>query len=126
MIIPTLPGNASVCAISIEGWNAIATALNKCAGSNGVKLAIDADGGLRATLGDDTYSFRTITTCEPTNLADGTPALALRSVRVLCAMPQQDSLIVLPLSRVQLVKDEAGGLIGIVVNGETIDVEDCG
>lgn len=124
-MIAKLQPDSPVCAISSASWNEMADKLNNSRGANGCRVETDANGGLVVRLGDDQYAWRTITTVELTHLEDGTPALAMRAVRVLCALPQQDTLQIVPFSATQLIFNESDELTGIKVNGVTVAVEPC-
>lgn len=124
MIQELKPGDP-LAKIRASDWNEIARFVNFAAGADGCHTERSLNGGLVVKLGGAGIQFRTIQAVEPTTLDDGTPALAFRSVRVLCEAPQQDSLFTLPAGSAKPVYDEAGDLVGINFNGTVVDVQPC-
>ena len=121
-MIPKLKQGQPASAIPVTGWNAIADAINGARGQQGVKITKGDDGALVATLGDDVYSFRQITTVDAFRDESGVVTLVFRNVSVLCSLKSA------PVAELRFgaIKDVEGDLTAILLGEQQVPVEACG
>lgn len=85
---------APVSAIPGSFYDDVAARFNFAQGLDGIRLEVNAQGGLVARLGNDEYQYRTITTCEPSIVNGEITGLIFKKVRCLCSKADGDPIVV--------------------------------